>query len=94
MHGETVEQSTLREAREVSRIGGTFESVQENEMPSDGAFRKVFERDDRGLLVDAMNAPNRGEPMQIDTTRPEIGGNRQQMRIAKERFEPQAQTRF
>ena len=77
----------LGETGNIARIGGTFESVQKNNLAARGLRQLMFIGDNRGARIDCVFNASSGEAYGIHFARPEIACDGQQMRIAEERVE-------
>ena len=94
MHAIAAHQRFLREARDISRFGRAFETVQKNNLASRALLRLMLECDYSGNRIDRILLPDRGKSAFVYLTRPEITRDRKQMRVTEYRLELGVQTRL
>lgn len=84
----------LRKTGDVASIGRTFQAMQKNDLAACFGSGLMFVGDNSIAIIDGVFHSTRGETHQIDFTRPEIPGNREQVPMANERLEGVGQVRF
>ena len=94
MNSKSPEQSLLREADNVTGVGGTFQAMKKHNLTTRRSFRLVFESYDRIFCIDFLDRTPPGKALPVYLSRPIVAGNGGQMCMAKERSEFGTQTRL
>ena len=94
MNGQPLQESCLRKALNVTRIGGAFQPMREQEIAAGWPVGMMFENNDSGGSVNAVFDPLGRKPNRIDFARPIVAQNGQRVRIADNRLKLWDQTKL
>jgi hypothetical protein len=87
VHAIPTLESSLREAFNVAGVAGTLKTVQKHDLRDCLALGLVFHHENARSGFRLVNMWITGKPSQIDLARPEIGCNREKVRVAHDRLE-------
>ena len=94
MYAEPLQKSLLREALNIAGFGRALEPMQEKNLTYRRNMGLMFVDEDGRTLIDLVKPPLRGKAHGVDFSRPEVAGDREEVRIFEDGLKGPQQIQF